>query len=1278
VTSGFHHRPAPVESTVAPLSTTATVLCVQLECSPRALRTALSGIDGEAARIGGALLGVFGSVDAALGAAALAERRGAGARAPRIGIAHGEVLRRDGSLEGSAAEQAARLAGRATGGQVLVGDVVELLAQHGYRFVRRAGGVEAPPAWELVWESAAGVPLPDPLLAAGAHGSFVGRDTELDALRDRLASVRAGERRVTLLAGEPGIGKTRLAAEAGLAAHAQGACVLYGRCDEGLGIPYQPFAEALEHLVAHAPFELLESAGAALGELADLVPLIRERVTVPDASEPGLAGERYVLFGAVAALLSAASAREPVVLVLDDLQWADPPTVALVRHLLAVPSRPRLLVIGTHRAAEPGPSPELATAFSQLRRDERVEERELDGLGEHDVVTVVEELAGAELGAPERRYARALHRETDGNPLFVSELVRDLGGREEIARAAAALADGGDLAPLDAPASLRELIAARAARLGAEALAVLEAAAVVGREFDTNLLVHVVGVDGARLAEVLDAAERSALVAPVAGRSGRFAFQHPLIGHTLHDHLGTARRARLHRAVGEALELEGDSSPARAPELARHWSAASPPDPERALRYAEQAGRHALEQLNPQAAAGWLRQALELHGPENDAHRCALLIGMGTAQRKQGDPGFRETLLDAARLARRLEETELLVRAAIQNTRGFVSASGEVDSERVAMLEAALEAAGPEDSRERAVLLGMLASELTFAPDRERRVALSDEAVAVARRVGHPRVLCHVLSARSVPLWAPETLDDRLASSEESVRLADVIGDPLAQFHALHWRAVALVQAGEIAETLRVVRRKSDLARRLGEPSATWQARYDEANLAILGGRLEEAERVATEALEIAVESGQPDALPFYANQLTNIRYDQGRLAELQPLIAETAAANPGIPAFRSLLALTYVEADLLPDAAELLSAERLEELPRDPTWLAGMVLWTKVCAAVADADRAALLYEWLAPFADQVVYTGISAWGDVDHALGRLATVLTRHEDAARHLEASADRYERIGAPVWLARAAVDEAFLLLTRERTGDRERARELLHEAQREGRRLGAAGIEQRATALLGHEQATSVLAAPALRQAGPVAGDGEHPGKRRASLVREGELWTLTHAGQAFHLKDSKGINYLTRLLGSPHTEVHVMDLQGGGAAAGLPAEDSAGAWLDAQAKQAYRERISELEEELAEAERFNDSERAARARLEREQIGRELAHAVGLGGRDRPAASAAERARVNATRAIRTAIRRIEECDPALGRHIDRAVRTGTFCVYDPSPQDEVTWELAG
>jgi AAA ATPase-like protein len=1286
---------------------TATVVAVAIDCSPAALRTALAGHAGEVVRREGVLLAAFDSVGVALDAAVSALQRSGEERAPRIGLAHGDVVARDFTLSGPAADAAFALQGRASRREVLVDDVVRALAEH-HAFVRR--GVDEPGVWSLVSHGDDdGVPLP-PVLAPGrARWPFVGRETELAAIRSQLATLARGERRAFLLAGEPGIGKTRLAAEVGAAAHAAGAVVLYGRSDEGAGIPYQPFAEALGHYVANAPERVaLPVAGAR--ELATLVPALTPD-TLAGEPAPARSGERYVLFAAVAALLTAASAPTPVVLVLDDVHWADEPTVLLLRHLMNAPGSLRLLVLAGYRPGGVARGSALATALGELGRDERVTTLTLGGLGDAQIVTLVEEAAGGELDPRERAFADALHRDTGGNPLFAGELLRGIGDRDALRDAARRLADAD---ALSAPPSVRDLIEARAARLGDAARAVLEAAAVIGPEFDVEILAAALaGAAGAgaaelaRIADALDAAVAAELIVPTDGAAGGFTFRHTLIRTTLYEAQGAAARGLLHRRAAEALEARDDASRFAAAS-ARHWGEALPPDRERALRWAELAGRDALDRLEPHAAVGWFERALELHGDAADRRRAELLIGLGSARRQRGEPAFRETLLDAARLANELGETELLVAAALANTRGFVSASGTVDEERVATLRAALAALGDGDSRERALLLAILAAELSFAPGFEQRLALSDDAVAVARRLGDAATLCRVLSARFVPIWVPETLQERLDGAAESVAIADELGDPLTQFAAIHWHGVGLVQAGRMEEAIRAVQREHTLAARLGEPTARWLAAYDEANLAIVAGRLEQAEQLAQTALELGTESGQPDAFPFHANQLTNIRHEQGRLAELQPMIAEVVTANPGIPGFRALLALACTEGDLQAEAARLLADEPLAELPRDVAWLAAQVIWAHVCAAVGDAERAGEQYERLAPFAEQIAFTGVSAWGDVDHALGRLAALRGAHDMAARHFGASTERYARAGAPVWLARVALDEAAMRIARGGPGDAEHARTLLGLAEDEGRRLGAAQIERRARALREHERASALLGAAsragrtrlggaavrsphAAAARGPgaasAAGDAAAPGgggpTEGAALARSGDLWTLRSSAGEFHLKDAKGLGYLVRLLAHPHVEVHVLDLQSGGAAepgaaegADALAADDAGALLDPQAKRAYRLRLEDLAEQIAEAERFNDPERAAGAVAERDAIAHELAAAVGLGGRDRRAASAAERARVNATRALRKAIGRIGDHDPALGAHLDRAVRTGTFCAYDPAPREAIRWEL--
>jgi tetratricopeptide (TPR) repeat protein len=1168
---------------------------------------------------------------------------------------------------------------------------------------RRLGGPDA--AAEIRWD-----PLPEPVVPLPARlevarpEAFVGRAPELARLEPLLA--RAG-RQVILLGGEPGIGKSRLARELTVAAHARGATVLQGRCDEDLRMPYQPFVEALSHLVEHAADAVLERhVEEHGGELGRLAGALSRRL--PEAPAPRQADgdtERYLLFSAAVGLLNAEQAQRPVVLFLDDIQWADTPTLLLLRHLVASDLRLRLTIIATFRTTEFDDEHPLVKLLADLRREPDVTRVDLTGLEAEAVAQLARDATGQKLDGATMDAARALQRRTSGNAFFVTEMLRHPG-------------DG--LFAAEMPGSVRDVLERRLQRLGDSVRDPLAAASVIGQEFDLELVGRMLDADTDAVIEAVDAAADAALVIAPRHPGDRYAFAHGLIVTTLYEALGPARRGQLHRRAATALEeLCGDGSGAvvtlRVSELARHWLNAEPADLERALRYTQLAGEHAVAQLAPDDGVRWYRQGLELFEQldgADDTTRFDLLVGLGDAQRQAGDPEFRTTLLDAASLARRMQDGPRLVRAVLANNRGFVSASGVVDDARLHALEDALAAVGPDDTAQRAVLLATLAAELAFSPtDRARRVEHSDEALALARRLDDPAALSRVLSLRFVTLWMPETLDERLANSEENVAAARRTGDPVAEFHAVHWQAAAFVEAGRLNDAHRDVEHEAALAERLGQPTMRWLATYDRANLEIITGRLAEAEQHAHEALQIATLSAQPDALSFFTSQLTNIRYEQGRLAELQPLIAQVVADNPGIPAFRAVLALACCEGDLDDEARRILAHETstaFSELPPDVTWLPGLAIYAEVAAHLQDGAAAEVLYDLLAPWAGQVVYSGISAWGSVDHHLGAVAGVIGRYAEAEEHLRQAAELNVALRAPVWVARTDLATARLLLARDGLQDRERGRALLERAAASAQRLGSATLARRAASLLGYEKALSALPLPVMPNpsaraartppprngAGSAAASESTPAKKgssgpTATLRLEGEIWTVTGA-ETVRLKDRKGLQYLATLLERPDVEVHAIDLVNGpvdaqarGRAAAAPngelaASDGgdAGALLDPEAKAAYRERVVELREDLEEAERFHDVERASRLREELDFIGAELARAVGLGGRDRRASSAAERARVNVTRAIRGAVKAIAEHDGRLGHHLERSVRTGVFCAYQPGPDGPDAWRV--
>ena len=513
---------------------------------------------------------------------------------------------------------------------------------------------------------------------------YVGRVAERKRLTELWGQAREGSLRVALIGGEAGVGKTRLSTHLALEAHADGATVLYGRCDEDLGVPYQPWVQALGHLVkearAAAPRRLCRAFRRRPGRL---VPALRDRVSdLPSPRESDPETERYLLYAAVAGLLEGAGEQEPMLLILDDLHWADAPTLSLLRHVVASGSPMRVMVVGTYRDSDLSRDHPLTALLADLHREQGVERVKLTGLDSEDVLALMEAAAGQELDEDGRALAAEITRETAGNPFFAGELLRHLtesgaivqedGGRWRVV---------GDLADLGLPQSVREVIGRRVERLGADARTALSAAAVIGREFDLDLLLAALDLPEARLLDLLDEAVAASLLQESTEPSGRFTFTHALVEHTLYEDLGRTRRARLHKRVAEALEQQcGDEPGERLGELAGHWAAAVVSvDTAKAIHYARLAAERALRQLAPDEAARWYRKALELHDQAPGAiaqSAASCLIGLGEAQRQVGDPEHRQTLLDAAALAQELSDADRLGRAVLANTRGWASQVG--------------------------------------------------------------------------------------------------------------------------------------------------------------------------------------------------------------------------------------------------------------------------------------------------------------------------------------------------------------------------------------------------------------------------------------------------------------------------------------------------------------------------------------------------------------------------------------------------------------------------
>jgi class 3 adenylate cyclase/tetratricopeptide (TPR) repeat protein len=1053
------------------------------------LRDAVAGHDGtEVKNLGDGLMVVFPSVRAALdGAVEIQQQverhnRGKANRVEvRVGLSTGDAAAEEGDYFGPTVIEAARLCAIAPGGHILTTELVRLhAARTGHRFspvgeVELKGLPDPIPVVKVEWEPAGSAPaVPVPRRLTRSPEAFVGRELDMARLMAAYKAVALGEgRRVILLSGDAGMGKTTLSAEVARTVHEGGAIVLYGRCDEELGIPYQPFSEALRHYVAHAPQSVLKAHVARCGDvLTRLVPGLEALVAdaPPRSIDPDT--ERQMLYEAVAHLLGTAAAQAPAVVVLDDLHWADRATLLLLRHLVASPDVTHLLLIGTFRDREVPRSHPLSELRAALRREVDVEYLGLSGLDDVEMVAWLEAVGARRLGRRGVELAHALRRETDGNPFFAAEIVRHLAEEglldqetDEGWRPSTKLETAG------LPDSVRDVIGQRVARQGERTEEVLRVAAVIGREFDLPLLARVTGGSEAELVELLDRAEAAALLVEVGDGVSRYSFGHALVRLALYEDLRPARRRLIHRKVAETLEAfcGGDPGP-RIGELAWHWvAAAEPTDVSKAIEYCRRAGDTALEGLAADEAARWYTDALRLLDRDpspDDRLRAALLVSLGDAQRRGGDPAHRETLLEAAQLALQVGDTASLVRAALTNYRGWHSIPGKVDLERVEAIERALVAVGDVDSPERARLLKHLAVELSYSGDYARCRALDDEAVEIARRLGDPETLLHVLIRGQSGCWGPDTLDQRLTASLEAVELAAQVGDPAAACWAYTDLAAAAFGAANMDEADRAARRRDELAEQCRQPVHRWRTTVMRSARVLLAGDPIEAEALAAEALKIGKDSGQPDAMSGYVINICSIRWHQGKPNEFIPALEKTLADFPTKHGFYGMLARSCLDAGDENRAREVLAfgKEGRFDPPWDIDWLVTMAMWADAVVRLRDAESAELIYERLEPWHGQVVVVPSMVDSCVAHYLGALAAVTGDFERARGHFPEALAIHSALRAPFHLARTKVEWARTLLSAGGPAEHEQARSLLGEACSVARHHGYALVERDGEAL----------------------------------------------------------------------------------------------------------------------------------------------------------------------------------------------------------------------
>jgi class 3 adenylate cyclase/tetratricopeptide (TPR) repeat protein len=950
----------------------------------------------------------------------------------RIGVSSGDVSVGPDDCYGLPVAEAVRLCAAAGADEILIADVVRALARQVEVPLTSAGelslkGLGAPvSAWRVEWEQRtddwAAIPLPGRLLAA-TGSRFVGRSRELaSTLPGCIEALTGQRRRLVLLAGEPGAGKSALAAELARRLKTEsGALVLHGGCDEELRPPYQPFAQALRHLVRHAPTTVLDDyVRRHGGDLNVLVPELAERLgRLPSPRSTAEASDRYLLFGAVTGLFETVLEQQPAVLVLDDLQWADRGTLLMLRHLLVGTELTNIVVVATFRDSDIDTATDLPDLLAELHRIEGVQRIDLPGLPADELSELVMDLLTKGNRDP-GPVARAVALETEGNPFFAIELVRHLAESD------------GDMLLGQLPPSVREVVRRRVRRLGDEVTHVLSVAAVLGAEFSLAAVAELAAMPTDRALDLLERATAAAVLREVPD-SSRFRFVHALVQHTLYDELSTARRRRLHRAAAEAME-RSSAPPALA---AAHWAFAEDMgDPLRTLAACTAAADAALQQRAPDEAAHWYNEAFIRTEDVDDEVRCELLLRLGDARRLAGDPEHRRTLSEAAAMARRLGDAERMSRAALAKSRWFsstVSSSGDID--QVELIEASLAAIGPEPSPMRARLLATLASELVYTPRANERFATADEALQVARAVGDPMTLFDVLFRRAPVARRRSRAETETELAEMQALVADG-QDPLRQALADVITVHRRIESGDIDGCDPPLHRAVQIADELRLPVLRWLVTVLQGTVATVRGDLARAEKLVVEARELSHTTDQPDASTWFGVQLYMIRYEQGRLEELAPLFEAAIARGPRLHNWHAALAMAQAELGRIDEARVVVSQLMALDYPSkrtEPHWLLGMCCLGSAVSKIDQPQIAQTAYEALRPHAGEWPSIMAMTLGSVDRILGELAQAIGANEAAERHFRAAITSNDLAPAPGLAARARIGLMDVLRRRSDAG-----------------------------------------------------------------------------------------------------------------------------------------------------------------------------------------------------------------------------------------------------
>ena len=931
--------------------------------------------------------------------------------------------------------------------------------------------------------------------------------------------------------------------------------------------------------------------------------------------------DRELVAAAVVQSLAEVTRSSPLLVILEDVHWCDPASLLVARAVADAAAALPLMLLMTCRDDRQEMTPQAVEQLTDLPT--AVRRMALPPLGVPDVAGLAAINLGRELSPEE---ARTLHARAGGNPFFIHELTR-------------LMAAQGSAAAQMVPVGVREVLERRLARLSQTCARLLTAASVSAQTaadlIETDLVCEVCGIDRAEAAGLLDEAVAARLVDFDPAAVVRYRFRHSLVREVLEQGLSGSERGRLHTRVAEALDTDGDAS-ARAPRLAHHWSRATGPlAPGRAAAWSLRAAREAMAGFGFEAAAAHYARAVA--GPGTD--RIAVAIEHGEALQLCGDvDAARDVLLAAAAEAATAARATDLARAALALGGGLAGFEVPIrDDDQSDLLRRAEAALPPDEVALRAAVRGRLALALEGSVPHAERIRLARDAVGMARRAGDPLIESAVLAAYCDAIAGPDYVAERATAAARIVHLTgdapdDRPREPASQLLARRLLLVAHLERGELAAAQEQAAAYERLARRTGIPRYTWLPEIWRGMRALLDGDPDLALRYAAAAEEIGRRARSFNAELMVFTLRMQAHLDRGTPAEYaadtRGLMERIGTAN--LPASylaapgRGLLAAgdpAYARM-----ALRAFLAGPADALPRDAEWLESHWALADIAIHLDSRDAAAGLFDALLPHESLWAVDGIggAVFGNLAEQLGRLAGYLGRPGEASRFLAAARERYVRADAPA-------------------------------------------LRDRVDALIPGAPTRDALAAAA-----PPRAD------REGLMRRDGPVWVFEWHGRRSTVPDAKGVHDLAVLLARPGQALPAFELveaAGGPPAAATAAQADLGPVLDDTARRAYRDRLKELAEELAEAEDHSDLGRLERLRAERSMLAGELSGALGLGGRPRIAGDPAERARKAVTMRIRAAVKTIGRQDEALARHLANTVRTGRLCSYEPEPG--VTWKVS-